>query len=654
MLSATVAAGVACISEPRSPVRKLVILGFDGIDPDLAERWMTDGKLPTFASLAADGGFHRLEPTHPPDAASAWASFATGVNPGKHRVFDLIARNPATYAPSVAMVARTPGRFLFNFLPLEYPAHRSTRSGTSFWVSAGHAGVRSSILGVPGTFPPEEVPNGELLAGFPLPDVRGSIASYHYFATDVAESDERRTAFGGIVQRLIFRERVAQAYLLGPVNPLVHEGQPVDLRLPLAINWNHEARSVNIDVQGQSVHLIERQWSRWVDLDFDINPLTSVRAMAQFYLIDAGQNLQLYVSPLHWHPANPPAPMSSPRAFARELYDRLGPYRTLGWPSASWALNEGRLDERAFMDDLDRSFTDRAETILSRVDARNWDLLVGSIDATDRVQHMMWRLVDREHPMYDAELARLHGAAIERIYRRADRFTGELMRHLDPDTTVMIVSAHGFQPYRSSVNLNSWLVERGYMTLADVPPPTRTLHDLADASTFWENVDWSQTRAYALGFGQVFVNLAGREGKGIVSQGAEYDELLDSLIIDLMNFLDPRTQDRVVANVYKRREIYSEPYADQAADLIVALESGYRVSWQSALGGTPSRSIEPNRSKWSGDHSSSDYRTTAGVLITNRRISADRTRVVDIAPTVLQHFGVVIPDGLDGKAMFER
>jgi predicted AlkP superfamily phosphohydrolase/phosphomutase len=315
-------------------------------------------------------------------------------------------------------------------------------------------------------------------------------------------------------------------------------------------------------------------------------------------------------------------------------------------------LNEERIDEATFMEDLNKAFDDRAETILNRIDAKNWNLLVGVIETTDRVQHMMWRLIDPQHPMYDAELARVHGGAIESIYRRADEFVGEVLKHLDPGTTVMIVSDHGFHPFRWSVNLNTWLVERGYMYLQGQVPGEKKLDDLFGGGTFWENVDWSKTRAYSMGLGQIYVNLKGREGKGIVNEGAEYDQLLDALIIDLMNFLDPRTQDRVVASVYKRSETYSGPYFKDAADLQVGLESGYRTSWQTALGGAPPRVIEPNMKKWSGDHGSFDYKTTAGVLITNRRPTSETTRIIDIAPTVLKFFGVAIPGDIDGKPLW--
>jgi predicted AlkP superfamily phosphohydrolase/phosphomutase len=623
------------------------------MDPDLTERWIKEGKLPTFAKLAAEGGLHQLETTHSPESPTAWASFATGVNAGKHNIYDFLVRDTATYLPDLAMVKREPARFLFNYIPIRRPKLTSTRGGTSFWVTAGQAGVRSSILTVPVTFPPEPVPNGELLSGLPLPDIRGTMGTFYYFATDLSRYEEGNTEFGGILKRLVFQGNIAQAEIVGPPNPIARQqGREEDINLPFTIRWNHEERTATIDIQGETLHLNEREWSRWVDLEFRVNLLVRVHGMAQFYLIKAGQDLQLYVSPVNWHPNSPPADMSSPASFAADLYGRLGPYRTLGWPEATWPLNEERIDEATFMEDLNKAFDDRAETILNRIDAKNWNLLVGVIETTDRVQHMMWRLIDPQHPMYDAELARLHGGAIESIYRRADEFVGEVLKHLDPGTTVMIVSDHGFHPFRWSVNLNTWLVERGYMYLQGQVPGEKKLDDLFGGGTFWENVDWSKTRAYSMGLGQIYVNLKGREGKGIVNEGAEYDQLLDALIIDLMNFLDPRTQDRVVASVYKRSETYSGPYFKEAADLQVGLESGYRTSWQTALGGAPPRVIEPNMKKWSGDHGSFDYKTTAGVLITNRRPTSETTRIIDIAPTVLKFFGVAIPGDIDGKPLW--
>ncbi|MDP1568448.1 MAG: alkaline phosphatase family protein [Vicinamibacterales bacterium] len=677
LAAAAVGFAVACGGPPphAGVSGKLIILGFDGLDPDLVERWMREGKLPHMAGLAGRGGLHHLETTHSPESPTAWASFATGMNAGKHNIYDFLVRDPQTYLPDLGMVHREPPRFLFGTFPIAAPRLTSTRGGTSFWVTAGEAGVRSSILTVPVTFPPEHVPNGELLSGLPLPDIRGTMGTFYYFATDLSRFEEGRTEFGGLVRRLVFDGNDAQAELVGPPHPIVRQqlaalGAPpgdtpaaaearraleaqADVRVPFSVTWNREARTANVQIQGQTIHLGEQQWSRWVELDFRINAFVRVRGMTQMYLATAGQALQLYIAPVNWHPERPPADISSPPSFARDLYQRLGHFRTLGWAEATWPLNEERLDEKTFMDDLYRAFDDRAQVILSRVDAANWDLLVGVIESPDRVQHMMWRLIDPQHPMYDAELARLYGDSIEQVYRRSDAFVGEVLARIDEDTTVLVVSDHGFHSFRYAVNLNTWLVQQGYMTLRGPGTGDKTLDDLFGGGTFWEHVDWSRTRAYAMGLGQIYVNQRGREGQGVVAAGAEYTALVDEIAAALLELRDPRTGATIVRNVYQRDDIYHGPHLDNAPDLQVGFESGYRTSWQTALGGAPPQLLEPNLRKWSGDHGAFDFETTAGVLISSVRLAEDAPRIIDIAPTVLRYFGLPVPADMDGRALFE-
>ena len=385
------------------------------MDPNLVERWMKAGQLPNLSRLASTGGVRPLATTHSPESPTAWASFATGVNPGKHNIYDFLVRDTATYLPDLGMVRREPARFLFGYVPVAKPKLFSIRGGTSFWVTAGQAGVRSSILTVPVTFPPEDVPNGELLSGLPLPDIRGTMGTFYYFATDLSRYEEGNTEFGGILKRLVMEQDVARTELIGPPNPIVRsEIQAIrskaptlgdadratvaalqakeDVRLPLTIRWNRSAKTATVEIQGQSLLLEPGKMSRWIDLEFRVNFLVRLHGMAQLLLMKADNELQLYISPVNWKPDAPPLPISSPASFAGDLFERLGYYRTLGWAEATWPLNEGRMDEQTFMEDLYKAFDDRGQVILSRIDARNWDLLVGVVESTDRVQHMMWRL----------------------------------------------------------------------------------------------------------------------------------------------------------------------------------------------------------------------------------------------------------------------
>src|SRR5687767_6471646 len=222
-LAASVAVACSGSDAPSRFSQKLVILGFDGMDPDLLKQWIDAGRLPAFKSLADRGGLYPLTTTHSPEWPTAWASFATGVNAGKHNIYDFLVRDTTTYLPDLGMVTRTPPKFLFNYFPISKPKLTSIRGGTSFWVTAGRAGVRSDILTVPVTFPPEEVANGFLLSGLPLPDIRGTMGTFSYYATDLSRYEEGNTEMGGILKRLVFEGDTATSELDGPPSPIVKQ-----------------------------------------------------------------------------------------------------------------------------------------------------------------------------------------------------------------------------------------------------------------------------------------------------------------------------------------------------------------------------------------------------------------------------------------------
>ena len=653
----------------------MVILGFDGMDPRLVDRWMAEGKLPSMARLAGQGGRYRLETTVSPESPTSWSSFAIGGNPGKHSIYDFLVHDVKTYMPDIGMVRREMPRFLFNYIPTSRPKIVSLRGGTAFWVTAGSAGVRSSILTVPVTFPPETVPNSRMLSGLPLPDVRGTIGTFYYFATDLGRYEEGSTEMGGILKRLVFSEGTARTDLVGPPNPIVKAqadalrskgaaltdaekarlsdlDKQADVTVPLTIRWTRPASRATIELQGSSVTLGEGEWSGWIPLEFRVNALVRIRGMVQVLLVKAGDDLQLYVSPVNWPPDSPMVPISAPASYAADLHRQFGTYRTLGWAEATWPLNEDRIDEKAFMDDLFRAFDDRAKIALEEIASSRSDLVVFVSESTDRVQHMFWRFIDQTHPMYNAAEAARYGDAVERVYRRCDDLVGQVLQKVGPDTLVMVLSDHGFHSFRQAVNLNTFLVQEGFLAREGEQAADRKRDEAFLGGQFWQGVDWSRSRAYSLGLGQIYFNLRGREAQGTVEPGDDYTRLADELSAKLLALTDPATGARVVSAVYRKKDVFWGPYLDTAPDLQVGFADGYRVSWQTSLGGSPPGLVYPNMRKWSGDHCSFDYRSIPGVLITGRRLDSADPRIIDMAPTVLKYFGLPIPKEMDGAPLF--
>jgi predicted AlkP superfamily phosphohydrolase/phosphomutase len=673
---ALIALGCSRTGETVKPRRraphKVFLVGFDGMDPTLARRLMAEGKLPNLSQLAREGTFSPLQTTQPSESPTAWASFATGVNPGKHNIFDFLVRDFETYAPDLAMVRKEPPEFLWGLIPTKKPRILSTRGGTSFWVHAGRDGIGSVVLTVPVTFPVEAVEHSDLLAGFPLPDIRGTVGTFSYWATDLSPAEAGNTEFGGLLERLVFENGAASTVLVGADNPIVVR-QEAELRAkraeepeaarrletlagkrrlttPLTVRWTEGSPRAEIDLAGQSVRLEAGGWTDWIPVTFTVNPLVRVRGMVQLHLVRADHELQLYASPVNLDPRRPAVPISSPAAFSARLVDEIGLYRTLGWAEATWPLNEGRLDEAAFMADCDRAFADRERIFMKSLEREDWDLYLAVIETTDRVQHMMWRFIDPRHPMHEPALAATWGDAIERTYRKCDDLVGRMRAKLPPDAVVFVMSDHGFHSFRRCVNLNSWLAENGYLVFSGQPSGgAKRLADLFGRGRFWEGVDWSRTRAYALGLGQIYFNLRGRESRGIVSTGTEYAALQDEIVRKLSPLVDPETGERVFGGIYRRDELYHGEYLVNAPDLQAGFNDGYRVGWQDTLGGIRPAVIENNTKRWSGDHCGTAREISAGVLFTNRRLAREDPHILDLAPTILKLLEVPLPGDLDGR-----
>jgi predicted AlkP superfamily phosphohydrolase/phosphomutase len=382
-------------------------------------------------------------------------------------------------------------------------------------------------------------------------------------------------------------------------------------------------------VQDRELVLHEGEWSPWVRVDFTAVPLlASVSAIGRFYLQQARPDFKLYVTPLQINPEDPALQISEPASWSHDLCENLGYFYTQELPADTKAFSGGIFTGREFWQQSQIVYEEQRRSLDYVLDRFEEGLLFFYFSSVDQGSHMLWRYADAGHPGFvaDAELAR----GIETLYRQIDEAVGRALAVVDEDTTFVVMSDHGFGAFRRQVNLNTWLLEQGYVSLRH--PERQEQYPL------FADVDWSRTKAYALGLNGLYVNLKGRESQGIVGP-EEYTALLDKLERELLELVDPQTGEHAVTRVVQSRRDFHGPFADAGPDIVVGYNLGYRSSWKSPLGEFPKGVFADNLDPWSGDHSV-DSRHVPGVLITNRRITLERPALYDLTVAILDEYGV--------------
>ena len=651
-LLALAGALAGCHRVPLRPGPRVVVLGFDGADPGLLRQWMDEGKLPHLAELARRGTFTTLGTTNPPESPVAWASFATGNNPGKHGIFDFLKRDPANYLPEIGLVEVRRAKFLWKLIPLRLPKVTNLRAGAPFYQVASQAGVRTAALRMPLEFPPSPMGAGELLSGLSVPDLRGTWGTFFYFATDLSQWEVGNTEFGGRLVRLEPKGDRAVIALDGPPDPTAPKFSRAEIPLAFALRGG----AVEISLGGKTQTVAEGHWSDWFHVTYAVTPLVRLHGICRFHVLEVAPELRVYMTPINMDPQRAPAPISFPADYARKLAERYGPYKTIGWLDDTWALNEGRIDEGLFLEDAFDTMDRQAIMLLDQVKDRRVRLVTSVFSTTDTVSHMFFRLLDKQHPAYNEELAARYGDAILRAYQGMDRIVGQVMAALkdDADATLLVVSDHGFHSWRKEFHTNTWLAQNGFLALKGAGPEQgiKKLDDLFGQGSFFTDVDWSRTQAYALGLGQIYLNLKGREKQGMVNPGAQAEAVLHRIEQGLRDYRDPETNQPALEGVYRRETIFKGPRVSDAAELQLTFRGEYRTSWQTTLGGLPAGIVSANLKKWSGDHCSSDPRDTGGIFFSNRRLAPDANpHITDIAPTVLRLLGVSKAPEMDGRPL---
>jgi predicted AlkP superfamily phosphohydrolase/phosphomutase len=622
----------------RSRFKQVIVLGLDGLDYTLTEQMLAEGKLPHLAALRDRGCFKPLGTTLPPISPVAWSSFQTGVNPGKHNIFDFLTPDLRTYAPKLSSVEIRPPRRILRLgkyqLPLGKAQIRLLRKSKPFWNVLSEHGISSCILRVPITFPPEKL-RGVLLSAMCVPDLRGTQGMFSYYTTRPRVEGEHT---GGEFHNVVRTGNTIKAQLVGPQNPLRTDG--IVLKEPFVVTIKGPGQAV-LKINGVKHELRQDEYTDWIQVRFGMGPGLGVGGLCKFLLLGTEPEFELYVTPINIDPAKPAMPVGYPSVYSVYLANKQGSFATLGLAEDTWALNEHVLTDQHFLQqciDMDR---EREAMFFDALEKVPNGLVAVVFDGTDRLQHTFWRYIDPEHPAYPGKEAWRHQTVIEDLYRRMDDLVGRTVaRCQGQDKLLFVISDHGFNTFRRGVDLNCWLAENGYLKVL----PGRGHEE------YLAGIDWSQTRAFALGLAGIFLNLKGKYSQGIVEPGAEADKLRDEIAGRLGLLVDPKNGASAIKNVYVAPKVYRGPYKENGPDLIPGYQRGYRISWDTAVGKTTASVFHDNTKPWSGDHCI-DPTLVPGVLFCNHKVQTEKPRLMDIGPTVLSMFGVPVPEYMDGKVL---
>jgi predicted AlkP superfamily phosphohydrolase/phosphomutase len=622
----------------KAKTKRIVILGFDGMDPELTERFIKEGKLPNLARLRGHGTFRPLATTLPPISPVAWSSFLTGVNPGKHNIYDFLTPDRGRYLPELSSARIRGSKHILKIgryaIPLTRPQIKPLRRGVPFWHYLADAGVFCSVIRVPITFPPEKF-SGVLLSGMCVPDIQGTQGTFSFHTT---RTTNRESTSNRVVVPFEKHGAFFHSYIPGPPDTLRTDSK-VELRAPFLVKPGAARQNAEIHVEGRRIAISLGEYSEWVELEFHAGVGAKIKGICRFYLKSVEPELEVYATPVNIHPMHPALPISHPLTYSIYLAKLQGLYATLGLAEDTWALNDNFLGEDAFLEQCYLIHAERERMFFDALEKTAQGVCVCVFDITDRVQHMFWRHLKNARTSEAPRPSNDPASVIEELYKKMDVLIGRTMEKMSKDSLLLVVSDHGFKSFEWGVNLNSWLHQQGYLALREG----------AASGDWFQDVDWTKTRAYSLGLNGIYLNMKGRESQGTVEAGSEAARLRTELCEKLQGLPDPATSRVAILRAFDAMKSYTGPYRGNAPDVIVGFGEGYRASWDSAQGKVTSEVFEVNSKAWSGDHCI-DPGLVPGVLFSNWKIDGDGHAITDVAPTLLDLFGLKIPVHMDGKA----
>ena len=621
--------------------QKVLLLGIDGMDPQILKRLIAEGRMPTFARLVEQGRFRELQTTLPPQSPVAWSSFITGSNPGKHGIYDFIARDPATFSPYLSTSRTFPSNSSISLgnwkIPLKSAHVALLRKGVPFWSVLEEHDIPVVLSQLPANFPVQQS-RAKVLSGMGTPDVLGTYGTSTFFSEVGIPGSEKFT--GARVILVNGDNHVFRTALGGPANSFRKDSAAAEV--PFSVFRDPWEQAVKIVIQGHEILLKAGEWTDWIPVRFELLPVAAgVSGMVRIYLQSVHPHLRLYFSPVNMDPFDPALPVSSPEGYSADLAENVGRFYTQGFPEDTKSLSHGIFSDAEFFTQAKLVLEERRSEFDYQLRNFKEGVLFFYFSSVDQCSHMLWRTMHSDHPLFPAGESEEVLDSLPYMYRQMDDVLRQTLDSLDSRTTLLVLSDHGFAPFTREINLSTWLVENGFTAFPD--------REAMPSTDFYEGVEWRKTRAYVLGINSIYLNLKGREKNGVV-EPAKAEALKREIIAGLLALKDPQNGEQVVFGAYDAQKSYRGPEVKNAPDIIVGYQRGYRISDQSVLGKFPRGIVADRTDKWSADHCM-DPRIVPGVCFSNRDIKAETPALWDLGPSVIRQFGLEIPGEMDGQSI---
>ncbi len=624
--------------------QKVIVLGIDGMDPSLLKRFIAEGHMPAFAKFLDIGQLHRLGTSLPPQSPVAWSNFISGAHPGVHGIYDFIARDPETLGPYMSIAKTTPAKHTLPIgdlrLPLDAPKTESLRDGPCFWVDLENAGVDCTLIKIPSNFPVTPT-SAHTISDMGTPDMQGGYGTFSYYTDNPPEGYKDFT--GGTVHKVRAFGNIISTKVYGPANSFRADERPSNV--DMIIYRDPDAKVAKIVVDGQEYVMKQGEWSPWVRVKFGLLGFAAgASGIFRMYLQEVHPNFALYLTPIQIDPENPAMDISTPGGFAGEVSRRMGRggYFTQGFPEDTKTLSNKIFDDEEYMSQADLVLEERMlmfENEFSRYKEGLFFFYFGSVDQNT---HVMWRRMDTNHPQYDPNAPPSVKNGLRRYYASMNHALERVLERVDDKTTVLIMSDHGFAPFYKEFNLNSWLLDNGYMTLKS--PEMRK-------EEYFGGIDWSLTQAYNVGLNSLYLNVRGREGNGVITQSS-VQPLAEEIAAKLETVVDPATGKKVFSKIYVSNDEYKREHPEKAPDIVLGFNRGYRISDESALGEFPEQHLKERTDPWAADHCM-DPATVPGTLMINRETNGKPPKLYDLAPTIMKIFGLEPDKRMTGKPLIK-